>query len=89
MEWLYTYFKYFPFKEEEMQLFLSYIAHPGPVIKTVERFFKEGNNRNELKAVQSLQKNYWNLKNTEYLVSRIDEIERQKKQQEEAARNEQ
>ncbi len=89
VEWLYTYFKYFPFKEEEMQLFLSYIAHPGLAIKTVERFFKEGNNRNELKAVQSLQKNYWNLKNTEYLVSRIDEIERQKKQQEEAARDEQ
>ncbi len=89
VEWLYTYFKYFPFKEEELQLFLSYIAHPGAAIKTAERFFKEGNKKNELKAVQSLQKDYWNLKNTEYLVSRIDEIERQKKQQEEAARGEQ
>lgn len=90
LERLYTYFKYFPFKEEEMLLFLSYIAHPGAAIKTAERFFKEGNNRNELEAVQKLQKDFWNLKNTEYLVMRIDEIERQKKQQqEEAARKEQ
>nr|WP_295971465.1 spore coat protein YsxE [uncultured Bacillus sp.] len=88
VEWLYTYYKYFPFKEEEMQLFLSYIAHPGAAIKTAERFYKEGYNRNELKAVQKLQRDYWQLKNTEYLVMRIDEIERQKKQ-EEAARNEQ
>lgn len=89
VEYLYTYFKYFPFKEEELQLFLSYIAHPGKAIQTAERFFKEGKNRNELEAVQCLQKVYWHLKNTEYLVSRIDEIERQRKQQEEAARNEQ
>ncbi|MCQ6273505.1 spore coat protein YsxE [Bacillus sp. V3B] len=87
VEWVYTYFKYFPLKEEEMHLFLSYLAHPGPVIKTAERFFRENEKRNERKAVQKLQKEYWLLKNTEYVVSRIDEIERLKKQEE--ARNEQ
>ena len=30
VEWIYTYFKYFPLKEHEMHLFLSYLAHPGP-----------------------------------------------------------
>ena len=87
VEWLYTYFKYFPLKEDEMHLFLSYLAHPGPVIKTVELFFQEGKNRNERKAVQKLQREYWLLKNTEYVVSRIDEIERHRKQEE--ARKEQ
>lgn len=87
IEWLYTYFKYFPLKEEEMHLFLSYLAHPGPVIKTAERFFREGEKRNERKAVQKLQREYWLLKNAEYVVSRIDEIERHRKQEE--ARKEQ
>lgn len=87
IESLYTYFKYFPLKEEEMHLFLSYLAHPGPVIKTAERFFREGEKRHERKAVQKLQREYWLLKNVEYVVSRIDEIERHKKQ--EAARKEQ
>lgn len=87
VEWLYTYFKYFPFKEEEMQLFLSYLAHPGPIIKTTERLYHDGQNRNERKAVKKLQKEYFLLKNIEYVVMRIEEIERQKKQEE--ARNEQ
>jgi spore coat protein YsxE len=84
VEWIYTYFKYFPLKEYEMNLFLSYLAHPGPVTKTAEHLFKEGKGRNEHKAVQKLQKDYWLLKNTEFIVSRIDETERQIKLQKEA-----
>ncbi|WP_071395937.1 spore coat protein YsxE [Bacillus tuaregi] len=84
VDWLYTYFKYFPLKEDEMQLFLSYLAHPGNLIKNARRFFQEGKKRNERKAVQKLQRDYWYLKNTEYIVFRIDEIERQKKQEEAA-----
>ena len=87
VESIYTYFKHFPLKDEEMHLFLSYLAHPGPAIRTAERFFREGEKRNERKAVQKLQREYWLLKNNEYVVSRIDEIERQSKQEE--ARNEQ
>lgn len=83
VEYIYMYFKYFPFKDDEMALFLSYFAHPGTVMKTAERFFQEGKNRNERKAVQKLQRDYWQLKNTEYIVMRIDEIERQRKLEEE------
>lgn len=84
---LYMYFKYFPLKEDEMQLFFSYLAHPGTLIKTAQRLFQEGKNRDERKAVQRLQREYWYLKNTEYIVFRIDEIERQKKQEEAAQQN--
>ena len=88
IEWLYTYFKFFPLKEEEMLLFQSYLSQPSFMIKRTEGLFREGKNRNERKAVKKLQREYWLLKNIEYVVSRIDEIERQKKlqqqQQEEA-----
>ena len=88
IEWLYTYFKFFPLKEEEMLLFQSYLSQPSFMIKRSEGLFREGKNRNERKAVKKLQREYWLLKNIEYVVSRIDEIERQKKlqqqQQEEA-----
>ncbi|WP_394233126.1 spore coat protein YsxE [Niallia oryzisoli] len=83
-EWLYTYFKYFPLKDDEMMLFLSYLAHPVNLLKTAQRYFHEGKNRNERKAVQKLQREFWYLKNSEYIVFRIDEIERQKKQAEAA-----
>lgn len=83
VEWVYTYFKYFPFKNEEMLLFLSYLAHPGPVLKVAERYYKDQRKKNERKYVEKLQKQYWALKNTEYFVMRIDEIERQKQQAQE------
>lgn len=78
IDWLYVYFKYFPLKEDEMLLLLSYFAHPGPVLRVVEEYFKS-ENRNERRLVQRLQKQYWLLKNSEYIVMRIEEIERQKK----------
>lgn len=81
IEWLYTYFKFFPLKEEEMLLFQSYLSQPSFMIQRTEGLFQEGKNRNERKAVKKLQREYWLLKNIEYVVSRIDEIERQKKQQ--------
>ena len=67
-----------------MHLFLSYLAHPGPILETAQYFFKEGKNRNERKAVQQLLRDYWLLKNTEFIVARIDETERQIKLQKEA-----
>ena len=84
VELVYTYFKYFPLKEEEMNLFLSYFAHPTTLIKTTERLFQQRKKISELKAVQKLQKDYWQLKNSEYVVMRIDQIEQQKKKEEEA-----
>lgn len=83
VEWLYTYFKYFPLKEEELNLLLSYFAHPGLLLQIVEDYYKSSK-KNERKAIQRLQRSYWQLKNTEYIVMRIDEIERQKKLEKEA-----
>ncbi|WP_157077306.1 spore coat protein YsxE [Robertmurraya korlensis] len=79
IDWLYVYLKYFPLKDDEMLLLLSYFAHPGPVLRVVEEYYKS-KDRNEIKFVQKLQKQYWLLKNSEYMVMRIEEIERQKKQ---------
>ncbi|UQD52911.1 spore coat protein YsxE [Bacillus methanolicus] len=82
---VYTYFKYFPFKEDEMLLFLAYLAHPGKIIRTAENYFKKQAGKNERKFVQQLQRHYWQLKNTEYVVMRIEEIEQRKKEAEEKA----
>lgn len=79
IDWLYTYFKFFSFKEEEMLLFVSYLAHPGYMIRIVEDYHRNPSKQSELKFVQQLQRNYWLLKNIEYIVMRIEEIEQQKK----------
>ncbi|RYI31629.1 spore coat protein YsxE [Bacillus infantis] len=86
VEWLYTYFKYMPFKQDEMLLFQSYLAHPGPVLREAETYHKNRGTANERKLVQQFQRQFWLLKNTEYIVMRIDEIERQKQQAQEAAK---
>lgn len=87
VDWFYTYFKYFPLREEELNLLLSYFAHPGYLLQSVEDYNKS-TNKHERKHVQKLQRHYWQLKNTEYIVMRIDEIERQKKLEKEAQANE-
>lgn len=83
VDWLYTYFKFFPLREEELSLFLSYFAYPSMLLKTVEDYYKNPA-KHERKYVQRLQRHYWQLKNIEYIVMRIDEIERQKKLEKEA-----
>lgn len=84
IDWLYTYFNYYPLREDEMLLFLSYLAHPGPILRVCEKYLKGEQNANERKFVQKLLKQYWLLKNTEYIVMRIEEVEKQKKAQQEA-----
>lgn len=77
IDWLHIYFKYFPFRKEEMLLFLSYLAQPGRIYQTVEKYYAAGKEKNELKMVQELQRQYWYMKNTEYIVMRLEEYERQ------------
>lgn len=77
-EWLATYFRHFPFTEEERLLFLCYLAHPGPVCRTVEKYTEAGSGRNELMLVREFQWHYWHMKNTEYLVMKLEEAEQQK-----------
>ncbi|WP_019242778.1 MULTISPECIES: spore coat protein YsxE [Bacillus] len=80
IEWLYHYYKYYPMREEEMMLFLSYLAYPTQFLQTVEAYHERKYDlQSEYQYVKQLQKNYWQLKNIEYIVMKIDEIEAQKK----------
>jgi spore coat protein YsxE len=83
VDWLYTYFKFFPLKEEEMHLLLSYFAHPSFLLEVIEDYYKAPK-KDERKYVRRLQREYWHLKNTEYIIMRIVEIERQKQLEKEA-----
>ncbi|WP_312471013.1 spore coat protein YsxE [Neobacillus sp.] len=85
IEWMYHYFKYFPFKEDEKLLFYSYLALPIPIIKTTEKYYRKQSPKNELKFVRQLQHRYWHLKNSEYTVMRMTEIEAQQRQKKEGA----
>ncbi|MBY0123975.1 spore coat protein YsxE [Bacillus sp. S/N-304-OC-R1] len=80
IEWIYTYLKYFPLRDDEMLLFQSYFAHPGAVVRAAETYFKNPYSHNERKILHHYQKQYWLLKNTEYVLSRMEEIERQKQE---------
>lgn len=85
LDWIYTYFNYFPLKEDEKLLFLSYLAYPGSLINVATTYYETKQKKNEFKFVRRLQRNYWYLKNIEYIVMKIDEVERQKIQAEQAA----
>lgn len=78
LEWLSIYFRYFPFRKDEMLLFLAYLAHPERIIQVAEKYFAAGKEKNEYKFVRQLQKQYWYMKNTEYIVMRLEEMEQQK-----------
>ncbi|PLS01319.1 spore coat protein YsxE [Neobacillus cucumis] len=85
IDWVYHYFKYFPYKEDEKLLFYSYLALPVPIMQVVESFYKKQGRKNEMKFVGKLQEQYWHLKNSEYVVMRMTEIENQRKQAKEGA----
>ncbi|MEH7106647.1 MULTISPECIES: spore coat protein YsxE [Bacillaceae] len=75
VDWVYHYYKYFPFKSDEKQLFFSYLSYPIPIIQVAEKYFRKKNPKNELKFIRQLQSRYWHLKNTEFVVMRMTEIE--------------
>lgn len=79
VDWLYNYFSYFPFKEEEMLLFQSYLAYPGQMVDMASQYFEKKGNRTESQYVKQLQRKYWQLKNIEYMVMKIESIEKAKK----------
>ncbi len=87
IEWLYSYLRYFPMRDDEMMLFISYLAFPTNVLDIVEIYHnKKYERKTEYQYVNQLQKYYWQLKNVEYLVMKIEEIEGQKKAAREAAK---
>ena len=85
IDWVYHYFKYFPYKDDEKLLFNSYLSLPVPIMQVVDSYYKKQGRKNEMKFVRKLQERYWHLKNSEYVVMRITEIENQQKQAKEGA----
>jgi spore coat protein YsxE len=82
IDWLVTYFHHFSFRAEEKLLFMSYLAYPSSIIRMVEKYYHDkGSKRNEIRSVKKLQRYYWMLKNTEYVVMRLNEIEEQRKEE--------
>lgn len=75
IDWVYHYFKYFPFKPDEKLLFLSYLAYPIQMIQAVEKYYRAGSKRNELKLIRQLQHRYWHLKNIEYVAMRMTDLD--------------
>ncbi|WP_409301982.1 spore coat protein YsxE [Peribacillus sp. SCS-155] len=80
VDWLYNYLKYFPLKEQEMLLFQSYMAYPGSMVLSVRNYFERKGSRTELEYSTHFQHQYWQLKNVEYMVTKIEEIERRNKE---------
>ncbi|MES1045785.1 spore coat protein YsxE [Heyndrickxia sp. FSL K6-6286] len=78
VDWLNTYLSHFPFREDEKYLFLGYLAYPGPIHQIVEEYYLNKTKKNEWEFVKQLQRKYWLLKNTEYVVMRMNEIDKQK-----------
>lgn len=81
VEWITTYFSYFPFKEEEMLLFLSYLAYPSEMFHLVESYFATGKEKDEFNFVCKLQRQYWHMKNIEYVIMKIEQNKQQQKDQ--------
>ena len=80
LEWLLTYLAYFPLREEEMLLFLSYLSYPGQILWTLEQYSETSEEKDEKQFVRNLQHNYWQLRNVEYIVMRMMERETSKEE---------
>lgn len=71
------YNSYFPWFKEEIMLFESYLSHPERCIKIIEDYVNS-TDKNEAKMCGSFQKEYWQLKNIEYVIMKIEEEEARK-----------
>ncbi|MFC0270182.1 spore coat protein YsxE [Metabacillus herbersteinensis] len=79
VNWFYTYQKSFPFSEEEMLLFLSYLSYPDRIVRVLKNNAGKDRTLGELNRNQELLKAYWQFKNVEYFVMKVSEIEEKKK----------
>ncbi|MTH52955.1 spore coat protein YsxE [Bacillus mangrovi] len=79
VDWFYTYQKNFPFRKEEMPLFISYLAYPEAVYRIVLSPDHQNNKGSQLQKNRELIKAYWYFKNNEYFVMRLVDIENKKK----------
>lgn len=73
-DWYFYYQRHFPYTKEEKALFFSYFAFPEGVYRTVRKY-KENKHQSEQQAVNHLLKGQWQMKNIEYVATRIMEEE--------------
>lgn len=85
VNWFYFYQQDYPYTQEEMTLFLSYLAYPERLCKMIKNYSsKKGKNRTQLEENKMFVKAYWQFKNIEYFVMKVSEIEEKKKMEAEA-----
>lgn len=72
------YFSYFPWNQEELYLFESYLSHPENCIKVIKDYIVNSDDQNEVKMCDDFQKEYWQFKNIEYVIMKIEEQEASK-----------
>jgi len=72
IEWLKIYMKYYPLKETELLLMKSYFAHPGFMIRLLNRYQTRAAPNHEWKYTKKIQQAYWKLKNIENVVMRLE-----------------
>lgn len=77
VDWIFHYMKYYPLREDEKYLFKSYLAHPGHFLPTLRKYQERKIINHELEMTKRLQKNYWLFKNIEWVVMRMEEVERE------------
>ncbi|MCA0925333.1 spore coat protein YsxE [Bacillus sp. FSL R5-0820] len=77
----YTYQKGNKLREEEIHLFLSYLAYPQGLFDTVKAY--EAGGQDEMESCQELLRAYWQMKNSEPIVMKIHEIEQARRLEEE------
>ncbi|MHC0037457.1 spore coat protein YsxE [Pseudoneobacillus sp. C159] len=86
LTWLYDYyFKYFAYKDDEKLLLFSYFSYPNLLVRLTTEYVQTTDKKNEREYSQKLQRRYWQLKNTEYVIGRMMQIEEQLKQKKEGA----
>jgi spore coat protein YsxE len=84
VSWFVEYEQSFPVQEAELSLFLCYLAQPEMLYKIVYQYANKAKEIDERRYVSRLQKAYWFMKNSEYVIMRIVEIEEKKKAQKES-----
>ncbi|WP_169891119.1 spore coat protein YsxE [Litchfieldia alkalitelluris] len=85
IEWYNHYNQHYHLRDEEIQLFLSYLTYPEPMYREVVKYKERKKEGNEQKAVTNFLKSYWLNKNIEYVASLVMKQEHEKKEQQMAA----
>ncbi|WP_416827513.1 spore coat protein YsxE [Ectobacillus polymachus] len=82
-EWFHEYQKTFPFTQEENKLMLAYLSYPQRFTKRVSEYMEAAPREDvqEIHSVNSLQRGYWLISNTEFFISQIQAAEAQQKEQ--------